>query len=127
MDIAGKKVRHKTFGRGTVISAGPGGMTVDFENGVRKPFQYPGAFGCYLQAEDDAVQTAMEAEIAENEKAEEAEKQRAAEEKRAEALRIAKEAEQAERLRLHPRPRVSLPLLSGLLLTVGPVHALRRA
>lgn len=77
MNLLGKKVVHSRFGTGTVVSQTQTNIEVDFggEYGVKK-FVYPSAFGGFLTLTDPAWQT-----------------------RAIEQLRLAREAETAERER----------------------------
>lgn len=63
MDLTGKKVKHKTFGTGTIVKADEQGrITVEFGTKTSS-FQYPLAFESYLEAEDRDLQDAIMAEL----------------------------------------------------------------
>jgi len=42
--LPGKKVMHKSFGEGKLVSYGPGKIVIDFQNGGRKILEFPGVF-----------------------------------------------------------------------------------
>ena len=42
--LPGKKIRHKSFGEGKLVSYGPANVTVDFGPRGRKSFQFPASF-----------------------------------------------------------------------------------
>lgn len=78
-DLAGKQMRSKAYGIGTVVSCTESILALDF-SGVQKKFKYPGALTQgFLVYEDTALLESLE-------KAEEVAKQRARIEKEIEAL-----------------------------------------
>ncbi|NLN97747.1 MAG: hypothetical protein GX127_05105 [Eubacteriaceae bacterium] len=58
MDLLNKKVKHETFGMGTVQSYDTEYMMIDFQDRAVK-FQYPDAFKSFLTAEDADIQAAI--------------------------------------------------------------------
>lgn len=55
MELYGEVVKHKTFGRGTVIDCKDNYISVLFdEEKVEKKFVYPSAFGQFLESENES-------------------------------------------------------------------------
>lgn len=74
IDLIGKIIKHKAFGRGTVIEQAPGYLVIEFPAKTTK-FQYPTAFEKFLVPEEETVLAAIKAEMtAEKEVAETAQK-----------------------------------------------------
>ena len=87
VNLRGKKVKHKSFGLGTVIDQDAGHVTVEFPEKTCK-FVYPIAFEKFLELDDPVLRNSISAEIAAKIAAEEAVK--AAEVARQEAEKQAK-------------------------------------
>ena len=62
MDLIGAKVRHITWGDGTIKGCDGRFLAVEFSIG-RKHFFYPRAFEKFLTAEDPVLQSALLKEI----------------------------------------------------------------
>ena len=88
MSIIGKKVNHKAWGEGTVISVESERLQVKFSSVGIKPFVYPDAFEKFLTLEDQDAQNAVLEELKEKN-----EKKKAA----ATAVATARAAETAQR------------------------------
>lgn len=63
MYIINKKVNHKKFGKGIVVSLDDGRFEIKFDNGEIKKFVYPDAFDKHLTFEDKQYQKLAETEI----------------------------------------------------------------
>lgn len=64
MDLNGQKVKHKTFGEGTIIEQTNEYLIVSFAQG-NKRFVYPDAFSSFITALDPNIHTAVNKEIVE--------------------------------------------------------------
>jgi len=95
INLRGKKVKHKTFGLGTVIDQDDAHVTVEFPAKTCK-FVYPTAFEVFLALDEPALQSSIDAEIAAKKAADEAVKA-------AEAARQAAE-KQAKLIKTKPQP-----------------------
>ncbi len=74
MDILNLKVKHTSFGLGTVIEADDKYFTVQFD-AKKSKFEYPEAFEKFIKADDSAVQDAIMKDIAAAKQAEEERRQ----------------------------------------------------
>ncbi len=95
MDIVGKTVAHRTFGKGVVKEQHKDLIKVDF-GGVERQFQHPHAFERFLTATDEHVQSAILSQIAES-------RRRRAEQERKEAEREQRRMEDARKKAAAPR------------------------
>lgn len=75
MDLVGKTVRHRFFGRGTVTRQGEQSISVLFEKQGEKNFEYPGCFQSFLAAEDEEINAKLSEIAQRHEKAREEQKQ----------------------------------------------------
>lgn len=68
MNLIGEKVKHETYGIGVIINADDQSVrnrciTVEFDDGVQKKFNYPEVFARFITAVNGEVQAAIEFEI----------------------------------------------------------------
>ena len=82
MELTNQKIKHLSFGVGTVVAQDKEYVTVEFVSKTSK-FIYPDAFTKFLKCEDSVLQANVLQEIADAKATEEAQKQAAEEEARA--------------------------------------------
>lgn len=65
MDLNGKKVIHKRYGEGTIVSEDNGHIEVAFASDAAKLFVYPDAFLSFLTFQEEDLQVQVSAELKE--------------------------------------------------------------